>query len=211
MDLSVPLAPSGEGRMLASWLEQLIFGTVTGLRIIPPWLDATLAMATAFVLTVPTVRRLRSHPDARGLRRVARQHGPGAPVGGHGHPDRGAEQPRAGLQPHGHRRGRAVPQQRQGIARRALHLRQRRHRLRIGRVRAGRGRGGLAVLRAPRAVRLAERARWRSLAGARRSLARFALESGPGGCGLRRGAPARRRPSARQTGRPDGRGREARR
>jgi hypothetical protein len=64
MDLSVPLAPSGEGRMLASWLEQLIFGTVTGLRIIPPWLDATLAMATAFVLTVPTVLvyvRTRTH------------------------------------------------------------------------------------------------------------------------------------------------------
>jgi small basic protein len=64
MDLSVPLAPSGEGRMLASWLEQLIFGTVTGLRIIPPWLDATLAMAMAFVLTVPTVVvyvRTRTH------------------------------------------------------------------------------------------------------------------------------------------------------
>ena len=64
MALSVPLAPSGEGRMLASWLEQLIFGTVTGLRIVPPWLDATLAMATAFVLTVPTVVvyvRTRSH------------------------------------------------------------------------------------------------------------------------------------------------------
>ena len=64
MDVSVPLAPSGEGRMLASWLEQLIFGTVTGLRIIPPWLDATLAMATAFVLTVPTVVvyvRTRTH------------------------------------------------------------------------------------------------------------------------------------------------------
>jgi Domain of unknown function (DUF4956) len=64
MDLTVPLAPSGEGRMLASWLEQLIFGTATGLRIIPPWLDATLAMATAFVLTVPTVVvyvRTRTH------------------------------------------------------------------------------------------------------------------------------------------------------
>jgi Domain of unknown function (DUF4956) len=64
MDLSVPLAPSGDGRMLASWLEQLIFGTVTGLRIIPPWLDATLAMAMAFVLTVPTVVvyvRTRTH------------------------------------------------------------------------------------------------------------------------------------------------------
>jgi hypothetical protein len=64
MDLSVPLAPSGEGRMLASWLEQLIFGTVTGLRIIPPWLDAMLAMATAFVLTIPTVVvyvRTRTH------------------------------------------------------------------------------------------------------------------------------------------------------
>jgi hypothetical protein len=64
MDLSVPLAPSGEGRMPAAWLEQLIFGTVTGLRLIPPWLDATLAMATAFVLTVPTVVvyvRTRTH------------------------------------------------------------------------------------------------------------------------------------------------------
>jgi small basic protein len=64
MDFSVPLAPSGEGRMLASWLEQMIFGTVTGLRIIPPWLDATLAMAMAFVLTVPTVVvyvRTRTH------------------------------------------------------------------------------------------------------------------------------------------------------
>lgn len=64
MDLSVPLAPSGEGRMLAAWLEQLIYGAVTGLRIIPPWLDATLAMATAFVLTVPTVVvyvRTRTH------------------------------------------------------------------------------------------------------------------------------------------------------
>jgi len=64
MDLSVPLAPSGEGRMLASWLEQLIFGTVTGLRIIPPWLDSTLAMTMAFVLTVPTVVvyvRTRTH------------------------------------------------------------------------------------------------------------------------------------------------------
>jgi small basic protein len=64
MDLSMPLAPSGEGRMLASWLEQLLFGTVTGLRIIPAWLDATLAMAMAFVLTVPTVLvyvRTRTH------------------------------------------------------------------------------------------------------------------------------------------------------
>jgi small basic protein len=62
--LSVPLAPSGEGRMLASWLEQLVFGTVTGLRIMPAWLDATLAMAMAFVLTVPTVVvyvRTRTH------------------------------------------------------------------------------------------------------------------------------------------------------
>jgi hypothetical protein len=64
VDVSVPLAPSGEGRMLAPWLEQLIFGTATSLRIIPAWLDATLAMATAFVLTVPTVLvyvRTRSH------------------------------------------------------------------------------------------------------------------------------------------------------
>jgi len=64
MDLSMPLAPSGEGRMLASWLEQLLFGTATGLRVIPAWLDATLAMAMAFVLTVPTVLvyvRTRSH------------------------------------------------------------------------------------------------------------------------------------------------------
>jgi hypothetical protein len=42
----------------------VIFGTVTGLRLIPPWLDATLAMAAAFVLTVPTVVvyvRTRTH------------------------------------------------------------------------------------------------------------------------------------------------------
>ena len=64
MELSMPLAPSGDGRMPAAWLEQLLFGTVTGLRIIPAWLDATLAMAMAFVLTVPTVLvyvRTRSH------------------------------------------------------------------------------------------------------------------------------------------------------
>ena len=64
MELSMPLAPSGDGRMPAAWLEQLVFGTVTGLRIIPAWLDATLAMAMAFVLTVPTVLvyvRTRSH------------------------------------------------------------------------------------------------------------------------------------------------------
>ncbi len=64
LDLTVPLAPSGEGRMPAAWLEQLLFGAVTGLRIIPAWLDATLAMATAFVLTVPTVLvyiRTRTH------------------------------------------------------------------------------------------------------------------------------------------------------
>ena len=64
MELSMPLAPSGDGRMPAAWLEQLLFGTVTGLRIVPAWLDATLAMAMAFVLTVPTVLvyvRTRSH------------------------------------------------------------------------------------------------------------------------------------------------------
>ena len=55
VELSLPLPASGEGRRLAPWLEQALFGTATALRIVPAWLDATLAMATAFVLTIPPV------------------------------------------------------------------------------------------------------------------------------------------------------------
>jgi small basic protein len=64
VELSLPLAASGGGRMLAPWLEQALFGMATARRILPAWLDAALAMATAFVLTVPTVIvyiRTRSH------------------------------------------------------------------------------------------------------------------------------------------------------
>ena len=55
VELSLPLSASSEGRMLAPWLEQALFGTATAGRIVPAWLDAALAMATAFVLTIPTV------------------------------------------------------------------------------------------------------------------------------------------------------------
>ena len=55
VELSLPLPASGEGRMLAPWLERALFGSATGLRIVPAWLDATLAMVTAFVLTIPPV------------------------------------------------------------------------------------------------------------------------------------------------------------
>jgi len=66
VQLSIPLAPSGDGRMLAPWLHRLLSGTTGGEPIVPAWLDATLSMATAFVLTVPTVMvyvRTRSHED----------------------------------------------------------------------------------------------------------------------------------------------------
>ena len=54
--LILPLGPSGKARILAPWLERLVLGAVTGgTHIVPAWLDAILAMAVAFMLTVPTV------------------------------------------------------------------------------------------------------------------------------------------------------------
>jgi hypothetical protein len=50
-----PLAESGGGRALSAWAETLTFGTASGARVIPTWLDAALAMAGAFVMTVPVV------------------------------------------------------------------------------------------------------------------------------------------------------------
>jgi hypothetical protein len=48
VDFSLPLPPSEKGRMLAPWLERMMLGTATGMRIVPAWLDAILTMATAF-------------------------------------------------------------------------------------------------------------------------------------------------------------------
>ena len=55
VELSLPVGPSGNARILAPWLEQMVLGAVTGTRSVPAWLDAMLSMAAAFVLTVPTV------------------------------------------------------------------------------------------------------------------------------------------------------------
>ena len=55
VELALPQDPSGKLRMLAPGLARLAFGAATGSRVVPGWLDAALAMAAAFVLTVPTV------------------------------------------------------------------------------------------------------------------------------------------------------------
>jgi hypothetical protein len=55
VDLVVPLGPTSKVRMLAPWLERLAFGVVTGPHIVPAWVETILAMAAAFILTVPTV------------------------------------------------------------------------------------------------------------------------------------------------------------
>jgi hypothetical protein len=55
VDLVVPLGPTSKVRMLAPWLERLAFGVVTGSHIVPAWVETILAMAAAFILTVPTV------------------------------------------------------------------------------------------------------------------------------------------------------------
>jgi len=55
VDLVVPLGPTSKSRMLAPWLERLAFGVVTGPHIVPAWVETILAMAAAFILTVPTV------------------------------------------------------------------------------------------------------------------------------------------------------------
>src|SRR6185312_9713929 len=35
VDFSLPLPPSEKGRMLAPWLERMMLGTATGMRIVP--------------------------------------------------------------------------------------------------------------------------------------------------------------------------------
>ena len=55
VNLVVPLGPSGKVRMLAPWLERLTFGEVTGPHLVPAWVETILAMAAAFILSVPTV------------------------------------------------------------------------------------------------------------------------------------------------------------
>ena len=55
VDLVVPLGPTSKVRMLAPWLERLAFGVVTRPHIVPAWVETILAMAAAFILTVPTV------------------------------------------------------------------------------------------------------------------------------------------------------------
>ena len=55
VDLVVPLGPTSKVRILAPWLERLAFGVVTGSHIVPAWVETILAMAAAFILTVPTV------------------------------------------------------------------------------------------------------------------------------------------------------------
>lgn len=59
-----PLAQSGRGRTWSPWVVSLVFGEPSGLRVVPVWLDAMLAMAGAFVMTVPIVIvyvRTRTH------------------------------------------------------------------------------------------------------------------------------------------------------
>jgi hypothetical protein len=51
----VPLAESGDGRVLSASAETWAFGTASGVRVVPAWLDAGLAMIGAFVMTVPVV------------------------------------------------------------------------------------------------------------------------------------------------------------
>jgi len=55
VQFSLPLDPSGKARILAPWLERLVFGAVTGIGAVPPWVETILAMAAAFLLSVPTV------------------------------------------------------------------------------------------------------------------------------------------------------------
>jgi len=60
----VPLAGTGGGRVWSTWAEGLIFGAPGGGHVVPTWLDALLAMAGAFVMTVPIVIvyvRTRTH------------------------------------------------------------------------------------------------------------------------------------------------------
>src|SRR6185437_12974393 len=38
VELSLPVGPSGNARILAPWLEQMVLGAVTGTRSVPAWL-----------------------------------------------------------------------------------------------------------------------------------------------------------------------------
>jgi hypothetical protein len=55
VELALPLGLSGKARMLAPWLERLAFGTAIGTGALPAWVETILAMAAAFILTVPIV------------------------------------------------------------------------------------------------------------------------------------------------------------
>jgi uncharacterized protein DUF4956 len=59
-----PLAGTSRGRVWSMWAEGLVFGVPSGGHVVPVWLDALLAMAGAFVMTVPIVIvyvRTRTH------------------------------------------------------------------------------------------------------------------------------------------------------
>jgi hypothetical protein len=63
IDQVAPLA-EGPRRVWALWAEGLLFGTATGGRGVPVWVDALVVMAGAFILTVPIVIvyvRTRTH------------------------------------------------------------------------------------------------------------------------------------------------------
>ena len=60
----LPLADKGHGRTWSLWAERVAFGGDGGPHIVPVWLDALLAMAGAFIMTVPIVIvyvRTRAH------------------------------------------------------------------------------------------------------------------------------------------------------
>jgi uncharacterized protein DUF4956 len=64
VDQVAPMADSGARRVWSRWAEGLAFGTTTGVLGVPVWVDTLLAMAGAFVLTVPIVIvyvRTRTH------------------------------------------------------------------------------------------------------------------------------------------------------
>ncbi len=53
LHLAAPLAPSGDGRTLSPWLAGQLGYSATEPPIIPPWLDAALAMTGACLLAIP--------------------------------------------------------------------------------------------------------------------------------------------------------------
>jgi len=64
IDRVAPLDDSGARRVWSLWAEGLVSGTSTGALGVPVWVDTLLALAAAFVLTVPIVIiyvRTRTH------------------------------------------------------------------------------------------------------------------------------------------------------